>query len=40
MIQWRDEGILLSVRKHPENSVIAEISVSVLETDAGSELLD
>ena len=25
MIQWRDEGILLSVRKHAENSVIAEI---------------
>ena len=25
MIQWRDEGILLSVRKHAENSVIAEV---------------
>ena len=25
MIQWRDEGILLSVRKHAENSVIVEI---------------
>ena len=25
MIEWRDEGVLLAVRKHGENAVIIEV---------------